>query len=142
MAKLITFAFMTEQPFTVSVGDKVVLVSSRRSPFGDRNELPPPDLRQIAEVAAIRGGKQPRIELKDSGNTFDAAGQSSWGGYRIEKYDAQTESNHAAASKNYDETVQVAGKLARLNTCDWQRICSDETLRREILQLLGSHFKA
>ena len=55
-------------------GDKVVLVSNNR--FRTKDGLPH---REIRTVSAIRGGKQPRIELADSAQTFDAEGKTTGG---------------------------------------------------------------
>lgn len=71
-----TFTITTAETgaFTVAVGDKVVLVSNNR--FRTKDGLPPH--REIRTVSAIRGGKQPRIELADSAQTFDAEGKNNW----------------------------------------------------------------
>lgn len=122
--------------FTVQVGDKVVLVSSRRSMFSRNEACPPPDYRRVETVTALRGGKFPRIEFEI--NSADAQGKTGFGGARVEPYDEANEARHAAVEANHTAMIQAVSRLRRLSEDDWQRLCIDTEHREALLKLISS----
>ena len=127
-----TFAITTPDvgSFTVAVGDKVVVVSKSRWHAND--DTPP--YRQVCTVSAIRGGKQPRIELDGSEQAFDAAGHSSWrNGDSIEPYDAEKEAKLAKEAENATLASQMATRVSFVSQFEWRKICLNP-VARELLE--------
>lgn len=127
---------LNQPAFTVQVGDKVVLVSSRRSMFSRSEACPPPDYRRVETVTAIYGGKFPRIEFGI--NSANAQGKTGFGGYRVESYDEANEARHAAVEANHAAMIQAVSQLRRLSEDDWQRLCIDPVRRETLLKLIAS----
>lgn len=128
-------------PFTIGIGDKVVVVSSNYDPFG-RSTLKRPAHHSVETVSAIIGGRQARIKLDGRGMEFTADGKTSWqGGYLLAAFDEAKEAEHAAAVANYEQTMAASGKIARLGLDAWQQICSDPDMRAKLTALLADHLK-
>ena len=124
------------EAFTVRVGDKVVLVSSRRSMFSRNEACPSPDYRRVETVIAMRGGKFPRIEFDI--NSADAQGKTGFGGYRVEPYDEANEVRHAAVEANHTAMTQAVSQIRRMTDDEWQRLCIDPVRREALLKLVAS----
>lgn len=130
-----TFTITTAETgaFTVAVGDKVVVVSKSR--WHAKDDTPP--YRQVCTVSAIRGGKQPRIELDGSEQAFDAAGHSSWrNGDGVEPYGAEKEAKLAKEAENATLASQMATRLSIVGQPRWRKICLNPVARELLAGLL------
>lgn len=129
-AKTFTITTPETGPFSVGVGDKVVVVTKSR--WHTNDDTPP--YRSVCTVSAVRGGKQPRIELTGSGQSFDAAGHSNWrSGDSIEPYDAEKEARFAKEAENATLASQMATRLSIVSQPRWRKICLNP-VARELLQ--------